>query len=670
MHDMKQVLRIICFSKDRPFQLKECLRTMHLFLLSDMKGKTDFSIEILIIFTFSHPAFAAGYQSVQSLFPHVQFVQENESSDFRSILIQSITHENPDFIFFCVDDVLFYNHLDLVLPMTFLNEDPEGFVFHLKLNPHCCYSQTMKQSMLPLPKFHFNAKISREFLIFQSNPRNKHDWNYPFDLCASMYRGSDIQELIQKIILKNPEALTHPNRFEIEGNRHYSNALCACPVDSILSVITINRVQSIFTNNDIFHHPQGDIFSLQQAFDTAAEFDTEYYRHRRFPSVHIGDFVLRSAQAKEGDTKAKASPLVSVIMPVKDSTFLEPAVESILNQTYPNIEFLICLDGDDRLNAMSRKILEQVTTFHHAKKNVVRVIENTSCQGIGASLNRLLALATGTYVARMDADDVSARHRIETQVAFLESNHDIDCVGSAIEIIGRSSGSSEVVVYPTRASLTHWRMTFGSFVAHPTMMFRKKEERDETDIVYAQDQAMEDYELWLRLLKSGRGKKGCRMMSLGNVLLQHRKHDHNTSSKSRSSTTSDDYGPDVQLCQSYLEDQYDIKVGPKMVQILKDPFPIIDRTSVEELTTAYQYLDQMELLHDQRMMIHQQATLLPSQQAIDRTLVLGDVRSRQGILATLAMEKGSVEGQRLWMNWTLNNLEKAKTIVTQLASKQ
>ena len=111
-------------------------------------------------------------------------------------------------------------------------------------------------------------------------------------------------------------------------------------------------------------------------------------------------------------------PLVSVIMGVYnqwDEKILREAVSSILNQSYDNLEFIIWDDGSCDEAAKIVQDLKQLDE----RIVVMRRLEN---KGLAFSLNECILHAKGKYIARMDADDVSLRTRLEKQVDFLEEH--------------------------------------------------------------------------------------------------------------------------------------------------------------------------------------------------------------------------------------------------------
>lgn len=121
---------------------------------------------------------------------------------------------------------------------------------------------------------------------------------------------------------------------------------------------------------------------------------------------------------------------ISVLMGIYNcADTLAESIESILNQTHSNIEFIMCDDGstDNTYNIASE----------YAKKDSrIILLRNEKNLTLGPTLNKCLEHATGKYCARMDGDDLSTPDRFEKQVAFLEAHPEYDVVGSFMQIYG------------------------------------------------------------------------------------------------------------------------------------------------------------------------------------------------------------------------------------------
>lgn len=160
---------------------------------------------------------------------------------------------------------------------------------------------------------------------------------------------------------------------------------------------------------------------------------------------------------------------ISVIMSIYNESINEiiASIDSILNQTYKNIEFIIILDNPKRLDVKSLLI--------KYKKNDhrIKIIYNSKNEGLALSLNKGLEVATGEYIARMDSDDISLKDRLKIQIDFLEKNKNIALVGSnAIKIdennikIGELKGEYK---YEKILKVIKYRNCF----IHPSIIFRK-----------------------------------------------------------------------------------------------------------------------------------------------------------------------------------------------------
>ncbi|MFT6069520.1 MAG: glycosyltransferase involved in cell wall biosynthesis [Bacteriovoracaceae bacterium] len=187
-------------------------------------------------------------------------------------------------------------------------------------------------------------------------------------------------------------------------------------------------------------------------------------------------------------------PLVSVVMPVYNAEkYLGSAIESILNQSYKNLEIIIV---DDASTDNSLSIIESF------KDPRIKIFKNKSNLKIVKSLNLGISKASGKFVARMDADDISHEDRVKKQVRFLQDNEEIDILGTNIWIIDENSQSQgKLLEYPTSPEVNKLLLAKYCVLAHPTVMFRKKIIEENAELYSADFPCAEDYELWLRLSK-------------------------------------------------------------------------------------------------------------------------------------------------------------------------
>ena len=183
---------------------------------------------------------------------------------------------------------------------------------------------------------------------------------------------------------------------------------------------------------------------------------------------------------------------VSIVMPVYNGKeYIRESIESIINQTYPNWEFIIVNEygSDDG----SKEII-----MEYAKKDErIKLIQNTKREGIAASLNIGLKASSGDYIARMDSDDISGTERLEKQVKYLDSNPSIGLCGIQPEFIGTKEIYWELEKNPEQIRNN---IFFYTPCVHPTVMFRR-EIVDKYKILYNEEyKATEDYDFFSRVV--------------------------------------------------------------------------------------------------------------------------------------------------------------------------
>jgi glycosyltransferase involved in cell wall biosynthesis len=181
-------------------------------------------------------------------------------------------------------------------------------------------------------------------------------------------------------------------------------------------------------------------------------------------------------------------PLISVIMPVYNAEkYLSQAIESILQQTYKNFEFIII---DDHSTDGSLVIIEK---YQLMDRRIV-LIRNKKNLDVAASLNRGLEIAKGGYIVRMDADDISLPNRFITQLHFMQSHPDVGILGSWVLAIGE--GRNGVWRYPLSFKSIQAEMIFNTPMAHPSIMISRKL-MDKYHVKYRPKHYAQDFYLFL-----------------------------------------------------------------------------------------------------------------------------------------------------------------------------
>jgi len=208
------------------------------------------------------------------------------------------------------------------------------------------------------------------------------------------------------------------------------------------------------------------------------------------------------------------SPLISVVMAVYNGEcYLHESIQSILNQTYSNFEFIIINDGSTDL---SPKIINR-----YANDDLRIITINQENKGLSYSLNAGLRLAKGKYIARMDADDISMLNRLELQVAALEENSGYGLCQTLFRMINEDG---RTIVFKKRSGFrftpmqTRWTLLWRNCVAHPTVMLRR-DVVTKNNLAYDNNAiGCEDYDLWTRL------SQFTDFVTIPEPLLQYRRH--------------------------------------------------------------------------------------------------------------------------------------------------
>ena len=162
--------------------------------------------------------------------------------------------------------------------------------------------------------------------------------------------------------------------------------------------------------------------------------------------------------------------MISIIMSTykEEENLLRESIESILNQTYKDFEFIIILDHPE--NDLHKRIIEKYSKID----NRIRFFVNEKNIGLTGSLNRGLSLAKGEYIGRMDADDISLPYRLERQLEYIKKNQ-YDLIGGITQMIDEEGNSIfSIQKVPTDFNKIKKALRYGQCIAHPTWLGRKE----------------------------------------------------------------------------------------------------------------------------------------------------------------------------------------------------
>lgn len=183
-------------------------------------------------------------------------------------------------------------------------------------------------------------------------------------------------------------------------------------------------------------------------------------------------------------------PLVSVVMPVYNGErFLKSAVDSVLAQTFPDIELIIVDDG-------STDGSYQIAMAYSDPR--VRVRRHERNLGIVEALNGGIKESLGQYICRMDADDVAVAKRIELQVRYMEKNTYLAVVGANVILIDEDGAETGLMRYALASKEIKKTIFHHNPFAHGATMIRKSVLKT-CGLYDRRFLHNEDYDLWLRI---------------------------------------------------------------------------------------------------------------------------------------------------------------------------
>ena len=186
-------------------------------------------------------------------------------------------------------------------------------------------------------------------------------------------------------------------------------------------------------------------------------------------------------------------PEITVLMPVRNGErYIKESIDSVLNQTLTDFEFLIIDDGS------TDRTVEIIQGYTDKRIRLVRK-EHQFIQ----NLNEGLELASGSYIARMDADDIMHTERLRIQLKRMKKNPDITVCGTWAKIFSDKGNERKIshlgygIIHEPVLELLKYNM-----LLHPSVMI-KKEFLLNHHIEYQNYPCVEDYKLWFDIAKSG-----------------------------------------------------------------------------------------------------------------------------------------------------------------------
>ncbi len=253
------MIRVICFSKDRPMQVDAYIASLSHFSGIPLENVT-------ILYTDSGDI---NYDTVKENYPAVNWVREtNFFSDLKNTVSAA-----EDYILFGCDDVIFMDYFDLNDSIKALLDNQEAFGFSLRLGAN----------LHSLPKLQSQSA----FLKWNWREAPTGHWSYPWDVSATIFKKSQVQKLLDKY-----DDLTNPNRLEayiaekIHADLKVGPSELLCHHQSKCVTLTINRVQDEFAN-DFDDTKESDPEQLFKAYVAGRRLDWTRFMGQKFSRIHI-----------------------------------------------------------------------------------------------------------------------------------------------------------------------------------------------------------------------------------------------------------------------------------------------------------------------------------------------------------------------------------------------
>lgn len=205
---------------------------------------------------------------------------------------------------------------------------------------------------------------------------------------------------------------------------------------------------------------------------------------------------------------------VSVLMPVYNSSrFLDAAIQSVLNQTFTDFEFVLIDDGS------TDNSLDIIKGYHDSR---IKIIIHEKNMGLIYTRNESVEIAQGKYIAFLDSDDIALPNRLEKQVDFMEKNPDFAILGSWVKTIDINNNISDnIIKYTSAPEVIPTILLFKNYFTTSSVIVRKStlpEKPFQKDFPIA-----EDYNVWIGIADKHK------VWNLQEVLIYYRLHGENIS---------------------------------------------------------------------------------------------------------------------------------------------
>lgn len=199
--------------------------------------------------------------------------------------------------------------------------------------------------------------------------------------------------------------------------------------------------------------------------------------------------------------------MISVIMSTLNTNkeMLKSSIDSILNQTYKDFEFLIMIDGGNDDEFIKKNYND----------NRIKILKHQKSIGLTKSLNELIKISKGKYIMRMDSDDISLPNRFEEQIKYMEKNQDVVLCSTYAQKFGNDKGHIRNIFNDKELKCS---LLFDTSLVHPSVCIRKSVLIDNNLLYDEKYIYSQDFDMWSRVSDYGN------VHIIPKVLLKYRIH--------------------------------------------------------------------------------------------------------------------------------------------------
>lgn len=180
---------------------------------------------------------------------------------------------------------------------------------------------------------------------------------------------------------------------------------------------------------------------------------------------------------------------VSIIIPVYNAEkFIGKTIESVLNQTYKNWEMLIF---NDKSKDNSLKIIKK----YSEKDKRIKVVDSKENVGVVAARNKLTEIATGEFIAFLDADDYWKQNKLEKQIKFMLKNNALISCTEYTRVTEDEKEINDIII---KEIITYEDMLKNNYLGCLTVIYNANKLGKR---YFKEREKNEDYVLWLEIVK-------------------------------------------------------------------------------------------------------------------------------------------------------------------------